>query len=390
MAEALIPTGHEAQSYVCLRSLSGHGVGSIIASEKPKVPAARSRYCSASVRVADPREDLLAYRDDLLAVARRPTVETVIPIRPEDSYVLSRYREQFESVTNVVVPTFEQLRAVIDRQRLSEVAATAGVPAPRTTRLDAVDDWTPQQLVKSRYNVLAEGVLPEMDASEIAVEKSLTHLDAGEQPDRRALRAAMGHEPIVQEYVPSDAEYLVGALYAHGDPLALFQHRQVRGDSYTGGGGVYRKSVAIPELEAVARDLLGELDWHGLACIEYMRHEETGEFVLTEINPRMWQSLPSAVRAGADFPGYYWLAATDRREAISCDYDIGVGTHLLHGELGHLLSIIREDSPLVAKPSVAKRATEIVASCLGDPNFDYLAMDDPRPFLRGVLNKVSN
>ncbi|MFC6756271.1 hypothetical protein ACFQER_05635 [Halomicroarcula sp. GCM10025894] len=130
MAEALIPTGHEAQSYVCLRSLSGHGVGSIIASEKPKVPAARSRYCSASVRVADPREDLLAYRDDLLAVARRPTVETVIPIRPEDSYVLSRYREQFESVTNVVVPTFEQLQAVIDRQRLIEVAATAGVPAP--------------------------------------------------------------------------------------------------------------------------------------------------------------------------------------------------------------------------------------------------------------------
>jgi predicted ATP-grasp superfamily ATP-dependent carboligase len=123
----------------------------------------------------------------------------------------------------------------------------------------------------------------------------------------------MRHDPIVQAFVPKDGEYIVGALCEHGDVVASFQHRQIRGNAYTGGGGVYRRSMYDPALERVARDLLAELEFHGLACIEYMRHADTGEYVLTEVNPRVWQSLPSTVHAGADFPWYYWLAATGRR-----------------------------------------------------------------------------
>jgi len=389
MTAALIPTGHDTQGYTCVQSLARLGVGTIIASEVPNVPAGTSRYCRECISVADPRENLLEYRDDLLDIAERPSVRTVIPIRPEGAYLLSRYRDQFEAVTNPFVPSFERFRSAVDRVRLVEAAADAGVPVPPTTTLGAVEEWSTQQVVKSRYNVLAAGVSPGIDPSDIAVEKQLTHLDAGEAPDAAALYERMGHEPIVQEYVPSSSEYMIGALYDHGEPLAMFQHRQIRGDSYTGGGGVYRESVAIPELEAVARALLDELDWHGLACIEYMRHEETGEFVLTELNPRMWQSLPSTVRAGADFPQYYWLAATGRRDRIDPEYDLGVGSHSLHGELRHLLSIVRTDSPIVAKPSVKRRAWEILASCLREPNFDYFALDDPRPFVQGAWNELS-
>jgi len=389
MTAALIPTGYETHGYTCVRSLARHGIDTIIASEKPRVPAGVSRYCTESVSVSDPREDLLAYRDDLLEIARRPSVKTVVPIRPDGTYLLSRYRDQFEAVTNLFVPPFEQLRNVVDRLRLVEAAENAGVPVPATARLGDVQQWSSKQIVKSRYNVLAEGVLPDRDTTDMGVDKSLTHLAAGETPDVEQLSEDMSHEPIVQEYIPWTAEYMIGALYDHGEPLAMFQHRQIRGDTYAGGGGVYRESVAIPELEAVARALLDELDWHGLACIEYMRHEETGEFVLTEINPRMWQSLPSTVWAGADFPLYYWLAAAGKQDKVDCDYELGVGTHSLHGELQHLLSIFRTDSPLVAKPSVTRRAREILTSCLREPNFDYLALDDPRPFVQGLRNELS-
>lgn len=389
MTSALIPTGQDTQGYTCVQSLARHGVDSIVASEIPGVPAGASRYCRESISVSDPRQNVLEYRDDLLDIARRPSVRTVIPIRPEGAYLLSRYRDQFEVVTNPFVPSFDRFRSAVDRVRLIEAAEAAGVPVPATSRLGAVDDWSPQQLVKSRYNVLAAGISPDLDASDIEVEKQLTHLGAGEAPDIAALSEQMGHEPIVQEYIPWSSEYMIGALYDHGEPLAIFQHRQIRGDSYTGGGGVYRESVAIPELESVARALLGELNWHGLACIEYMRHEETGEFVLTELNPRMWQSLPSTVRAGADFPLYYWLAATGRSDCIDPEYELGVGSHSLYGELRHLMSIIQTDSPIVAKPSIKRRAWEILTSCLREPNFDYLTLDDPRPFIQGAWNELS-
>jgi len=383
----VVPTGRGAYSCTCVRSLGRRGIETIVASEVEGVSAAASRYCTESVRVADPEVDLLAYRDDLLALAERPSVATVIPVRPTDTYVLSRFQEAFQAVTSVFVPTLAQLDTVFDRVRLFEAARDAGVPVPRTESLDAVTDWSRPQVVKSRYNLLTSRYLCDRDESDAELVKSVDHLAAGERPDD-SLRDRLSHTPIVQEYVPSSDEYMVAALYDHGEPLATFQHRQIRGNSYTGGGGVYRRSVAIPELGRVAHDLLEALEWHGLACIEYMRHAETGEFVLTEINPRMWQSLPSTVRAGADFPYYYWLAATGRPEAIDADYELGVGSHLLDGELGYLTSVLREESPLVPSPSVPGAAWAILASCLREPHFDYLAMDDPGPFLRGVVNKL--
>ena len=105
----------------------------------------------------------------------------------------------------------------------------------------------------------------------------------------------MGHDPTVQEPIPVGEECIIGALYDRGDALAVLQHRQVRGISYVGSGGAYRESVAVPGLESAVRDPLDELDWHGLACIEYIGDADTGEFVPVEINPRMWQSLAGAV-----------------------------------------------------------------------------------------------
>ncbi|GAB7095719.1 hypothetical protein JCM30237_28730 [Halolamina litorea] len=381
---ALIPTGHDAASYTCVRSLARRGIGSIIASEKDGVPAASSRYCDESVSVPDPREGLLAYRDELLELAARPDVRTVIPVRPEDSYLLSRYREAFAEHVSLVVPTMEQLLAATDRLQLAAAADAAGVPVPETRLLADVGDWSEDLLIKSRYNFLTDDSLEHLTPDDMDVVKEIHHVVHEDPPDPEAVRRSMGHDPIVQEFIHTDDEFMFTGLYDHGEPLATFQHRQIRGNSYTGGGGVYRRSIYEPELERVGRALLAELDWHGLACIEYMRDAATGEYVLTEINPRMWQSLPSTVRAGADYPYYYWLAATGRADEIDCTYELGVGTHMLHGELGYLLSVLTEESPYVERPSVPGTVWEIGRSIVREPRFDYLALDDPGPFLAGL------
>ena len=380
----LVPTGFDAGSYTCVRSLARRGVGTIIGSEYDDVPAAGSRFCDEFVRLPSPKEDLLAYRDALVGVAARPEVRTIAPIRPQDPYVFAKFADRFEPYVSLVTPPMETLRTVHDRVRLIEAADAAGVPAPETRLLSDVESWGEERIIKSRYNLLVDEYLPEWSPRDVATVKTVRHVQPGETPDVDAIEAEMRHEPIVQEYVRSSGEYVFGALYDHGDAVSTFQHRQIRGDSYTGGGGVYRESIADPELEAGGTQLLDHLDYHGLACIEDMRDAETGEYVLTEINPRLWQSLPCAVEAGADFPAHYWLLANGRGEDIEPGYDIGVGSHLLYGELEHLLSIITEDSPLVESPSLVGTAAEIAMSCFRMPNFDVLKLDDPRPFLRGV------
>jgi predicted ATP-grasp superfamily ATP-dependent carboligase len=382
--DAVLVTDGHSGCYPTIRSLGRRGIHSIVASADEHAPECSSRFCDESVVVPPHDGDLLAYRDALLEIAARPAVRTVVPTREVDVYLLSHYQEQFAAHVTAPVPTPAQLETVHDRLALAAAAEAAGVPVPETDALTDVDDWDRERIVKSRYNLLTERYVDDLGPRETAEVKSVKHLGASEQPDVAGLRESFRHVPITQEYVRSDAEFMVGALYDHGEPLATFQHRQIRGNSYVGGGGVFRRSVYIPRLETVARKLLNHLDWHGLACIEYMRDAETGQFVLTEINPRLWQSLPATVRAGADFPWYYWLLATGRADEIDPTYEVGSASHLLKGELGYLRSIRRDDSPNVTKPSLAREAAAVAASCVTDPQFDTLRADDPAPFVRTI------
>ncbi|WP_135829226.1 carboxylate--amine ligase [Halorussus halobius] len=384
----LVPTGVAPYSYPCLRSLARRGVHTVAASERDHVPVFASRFCDETARLPSPEENLVAYAEALLDLAGREDVRTVIPIREHDAYVLSKHREAFADRVSLEVPDSETLARVHDRVELAAAAEAAGVPVPETRTLDAVDDWDDDYVIKSRYNLLADAYVDSYSASEAEEVGTVVHTGPGEEPDREELVAEMNHVPVVQEFVPYSDEYMFAALYDHGEPVATFQHEQIRGNSYTGGGGVYRESTYDPELERVARDLLAELDWHGLACIEYMEHAETGEFVLTEINPRMWQSLPSTVQAGADFPYHYWLQSQGRADEIEPDFELGVGSHLLYGELGYLASVLRDESPLVERPTLRETAWEIAESTYRQPRFDFLRLDDPRPFVHGVLRTL--
>lgn len=382
----LIPTGYDPAGYACVRSLGRRGIHTIVASEIARPPAAASRFCGESVTLPPPTDDVIAYRDALVELAARPDVRTVIPVRPFDVYVLSKYQDAFADHVTTVTPSLELLRRVYDRMCLYETALEAGVPVPETRLLDEPGDLACNSIVKSRYNILADEYVDTYPPGKMEVVKAVHHTPSGTTPDTDAIRAEMKHTPIVQEFIEHTDMYVFAALYDHGEAVATFQHRQIRGNSYTGGGGVYRKSVDIPELDAVGRRLLDELEWHGLACIEYMRDDRTGEFVLTEVNPRMWQSLPTAIRAGADFPYYYWLVATGHADAVEPGYRVGAGSHILYGELGHVLSVLHDVSPVVERPSFLRTTARVLWSCIVDPHFDILQFDDPRPFLRGVLS----
>jgi len=153
---ALLPTGREAATYACVRSLAARDVEPIVASEKGAIPAAASRFVRRTATLPDPREDLLAYRDALLAIAERPEVVTIFPIRAEDSYVLSRYVDAFEEHVSLVVPPFAHVERVHARLALAAAAEAAEVPLPETRALGDVEEWHGRNIVKSRYNVLAD------------------------------------------------------------------------------------------------------------------------------------------------------------------------------------------------------------------------------------------
>lgn len=107
-----------------------------------------------------------------------------------------------------------------------------------------------------------------------------------------------------------------------------------------------------------------------------------------EINPRYWGSLALPIHAGVDFPYYhYGLAVGDAPSIDPGAYETGVGCHKLRGELLYLYNVYRGvgDGP---RPPLGRECLSLVKSLSRHPTFDYLDVDDPKPFFADLRNMV--
>lgn len=376
---AVVIDVNAASSLGCLRSLSEHEIHTVVASETDTAPSFSSKYCDESVVVPSPDRDIAAYKDALLELAARPDVRAIFPLRAADIYVLAKYRRDFANHIETPWPAFETFEMVYDRRRLFDAATSAGVSIPETTLLDEFDEWEREVVVKSRYTV-------DVDGTETGYVSTLYPVP-GERPAVDAITTAMGHVPIVQEYVPGD-EYGLFALYDRDGPIATFQHRQLRGTTYAGGPSAYRTAIDDPDLEAAGLRLLDALDWYGLAMVEFKQDPDTGEYKLMEVNPRFWSSLPFTVQAGVDFPYYYWCLATERPCEVPAEYRTDIAGHSLLAEGLYLASLLSDDIGHVDRPTLSRSVASLAASIVRQPNFDYLAIDDLRPFFSAIMNNL--
>ncbi|ELZ98019.1 hypothetical protein C440_02188 [Haloferax mucosum ATCC BAA-1512] len=385
----VVPTGFSVHALGCVRSLGPKGIHTIVAADQKHTPAARSRYRGEVRHVPSPYEDLTAYKDALLSLAARRDVQTVIPNQEEDTYVLSKYSDEFERHVSVGWPSFESLKVVQDGYALAMAAAEAGVPVPKTQLLTDVDDWNRELIVKQRYAILTSEYVDFLAPSECeGGGQKPVYLPTNVEPDVDELIDAMlGQVPIVQECVTGE-EYSFRALYEDGEAVATSLRRQVRGDTYAGGASVFRELTHDPRVEALGERLLDHLDWHGLATVQFMKDRETGEFKLLEINPRIWASVMLDIRGGADYPYNYWLMTAGESDRIESGYAVGTASHLAHGELDYLISVLRDDFPNVERPSFPTALAAVLASIYRHPNFDLVSIDDPVPFLWSVVNRL--
>lgn len=384
----VVPSIGAPSSVAVLRSLGDRGVHTIAASEQSSPPGFWSRYCDERVAVPDPGDDLLGYRDALLALASRGDVATITPMREVDVYTLSRHREAFAEHVTPVWPTFERLRDVHDRERLLAAAGRADVPVPETQPLDEIDDWDAERIVKARYAILTSEYVDSVPEGRCVHPPKTRYLEPGVEPDVDGIVDDMGHVPVAQRFLDG-TEYCYRALCRDGEPLVSTQKRLVRGYKYPRGPSVCHEAVDDSRLEELGASLLSELDWDGVASVGFIRDAD-GTFRLLEINPRFWSSLPMDRHAGVDYPDYVYRLARGDSIPETPAYEPGVASHLLRGEVAHLHSVLLEEYPLVEPPSTATTVREMATSTYEHPRFDLLSADDPGPFARDMLNTVES
>lgn len=330
----LVIEGRSRKAVAVVRSLGGAGYEVHVTSRVPLAPARGSRWCARFFRHPDPERDPAAFLSFVLDCLRRQPYDVVLPMESDALAALSAHRAELPSGTAFPFAPDAVLRRAADKQQVMDLAASIGIPAPRSRRpdsvaaaLDAAHEIGFPVILKPREGQGSHGVRLVHDCAELEVSFP-------------AIVKRFG-SALVQEYVPAGGgEFGVSILMGRDRALlARFSHRRLRSYPVVGGPSTLRESVRCPEAEASAERLLRALEWEGVAMVEFRRDPRDGSFKLIEVNHRFWGSLQLAIVSGVDFPRL--LCAYALREPVTpvLDYRLGVRCRwLFPGDMMHFLS----------------------------------------------------
>ena len=383
MTRVLVTDARRGSALAFIRSLGRRGDHVIAADATTASAGLRSRYAAGRVRYPAPTVDPAATGDALVRAAHDHRIELIVPITDEVILALRDRLAELPVGCQVAIPDAAAALVVNDKAATIDLAASLGIPVPNGL-LGESPAAIRAAAERLGYPVVLKPVTSRVRGETGGVRQhAVTY--ALDPPDLEQSLAAMADVAVlVQSYWTGEGQG-VELLLDHGRPVAAFQHRRLREVPVTGGASSMRESMPLdPALFEYAARLLGALDFHGLAMVEF-RVGPDGP-ALMEVNGRVWGSLPLAVAAGMDFPGrlvdlYLGDATADRSRPTATDtgYATGVRARNLELDLVWIGSVLRgsDRSSIDAYPP--RRAALGAIASLMSPRIhdDILSWSDP-------------
>jgi predicted ATP-grasp superfamily ATP-dependent carboligase len=313
-----------ARGWNCLsaaRSLGQKGIEVIAGDEYRYSPTSFSKYTKASFLYPNPDEDPNGFLDTLEEVIREHKVDgeeyVLMPFHRE-TYVIARNRARFEPLIKFAIPTTEQIDQVDDKGTLARMCQARKLPMPETAVVDSPEEFRAAAqsfpypaFVKVRRLAAAVGIKQVHDAEQ-AVD-TFDHFV-------KQYHLGAGSYPLLQKGVPG-TDYCTTFLFDHGQVRASMTYHNLRTYPIKSGTGVLRETVDAPAMTRIGGELLGSLDWNGVAEVDFRwdgqstssgnTSSENMEPALIEVNPRFWGGLTQSVASGWDYPYMLYRLAID-------------------------------------------------------------------------------
>ena len=248
----------------------------------------RSRYLRGRTLAHDDEGVL-----DALRGAARNGRPVFFPERDENVEVVLRRWDDIRALADLPLPDDPEIvRRLRRKDLLPEVAAAAGVSAPRTIRADSSDSIRATEL---RPPLLVKP----LEGQEFALSfgaKAFIANDVSEAVSAWKRAQERGFDTIVQELVPDSHEH-VFSLFTYigrgGEPLASVVGRKVRQGPLRFGTSAVFASGHDDEVHELGLRLLRSVGYRGLAHVEFARDPRDGTLQLLEVNtrPPIWAGI---------------------------------------------------------------------------------------------------
>ena len=221
--------------------------------------------------------------------------------------------------------TQEQRSVLADRRLFYQRAAAAGI---------AVAPWMPVGTAADLESAARRLGFPCVLRGTRGLAGSQVRVVSGMSEAVTALDELKGKspgQPFAQQFIQGP-RHLVGGFFSQGEAIRLFAQETIEQHPPVTGPSIRVRPCDDESLIDSARTLLADLGWSGMACVEFIR-DESGRFVLMEMNPRPWAALEVAERRGAGICRAFAESLAGRPVAPLQQYRLGGSELVLEGFL---------------------------------------------------------
>jgi predicted ATP-grasp superfamily ATP-dependent carboligase len=300
-----------------VRSLGQRGIRIIGLSAHRGIYGNFTRFASIR-RSPDSREnpdDLLRF---LLALEREaPAGSVIFPTRDDDVVFLDRHRERLSQHFHLALPSSEPLRAALDKWETARCAEAAGVTGPRscvvtdTESLMTVADVVDYPCVLKPIS--AHHWRKATNWETVGRRKAIAIDSKAELIEQYRVVSPVEPRALIQEIVPgADDRLWVAACYFDRNSkfVAGFTAQKLFQVPEGFGTGCIVQSFSNPEVLEMARRLLEQMRYVGIAEVEFKKDSRSDVYKLIEINPRPWDQHRLGFACGVDLIYCAWCELT--------------------------------------------------------------------------------
>ncbi len=372
MADRILVLGDDARAFLAVvRSLGRRGFEVHAAPSDRTSPALRSRYIHRLHDLPSYAAGPEAWTLRLRQLAQDHSIAMIVPCSDSSLAKLHHCAGRIGSA-QVAVPGPAAMAAFTDKAATRALAISLGVP------------------------VAAGGLLtPDSDAMELSARlglpmaiKPCVSYVLGDVVEKRFARIVKSHAELRSALAAHGGKgYLAEAFFVgegvgvsviarSGTVVQAYQHRRLHEASETGASTSRISEPVDPELLRSVEAMIRATELHGVAMFEFRREPKTGSYILLEVNPRFWGSLPLALEAGVDFPIMLHDLLTGKPVRPVRHYRVGVIKRDLLGEYYRISGRLEKSHFLSLCLPVVAAAVRLVTPRA----WDSWAADDPQPF----------
>jgi D-aspartate ligase len=312
--------GNHIQALGIARQVKGMGIGvCLFTSDKLSI----TRFSNA----VDKTVIFTAHNDLLLKIEdSRVNERSVLLFPTNDNMVdfLSANYKMLKKDFYLGIPAPETVEIFYNKRNTYLFAKKYGIPAPESWFPNSMADLT-ALAPKLTYPVIIKPAI--MHTFHKTFGKKAFKCNSPDELIAKAVTITVSfpiEHLLIQEFLSGGAKtlYSYGAFAANGKVMAALMANRIRQNPMDfGNSTTFAITCNIPEVRKHAEKILKVTNYSGLAEVEFMFDEKSGQYKFLEINTRAWKWHSISNGIGFSFIGKFIQYLNEDNQSIVKDFD---------------------------------------------------------------------